>query len=446
MNVINIQNLCNYLEELGIVDQKSITPFLSLYSKKVNNYFNCNDSEQNNGKLESNIIIFEKVLCSYLKKIFNIEKNYKTFSHKIIEKFRKNILIKQYNGFFLLFYILSKKIKYSVINSYFNIKNYIFNNYESSTSTIQNQYNIKKFKNAYYESNDSNELNSNNYIKEHNNTSKKNIIINYLNDKGNGIINTYHDKKYNLKNIISLRNDNFFNNCNKKAKSLNNSINRMKRLIIQKNNNQKNKRIHKRIKSSNYNNIQLENKKNQFLSRIKKKHSINFKKNILFNNTNMSKINPNKNKENKNINYMEYNMPSSINNNEDSLFDQEQNDDEILEENNILTPSYNNNNYNDMCNIYHINKNKSTLDNKRSNYLIKYKKNEFNNDDEDNFDYDNDKDMSSFNSKHYFKNGKYVFNQNYIGLKNLKYKINDKNGINNYDNLDNNYYKNLIMK
>ena len=54
--------------------------------------------------------------------------------------------------------------------------------------------------------------------------------------------------------------------------------------------------------------------------------------------------------------------------------------------------------------------------------------------------------MSSFNSKHYFKNGKYVFNQNYIGLKNLKYKINDKNGINNYDNLDNNYYKNLIMK
>ena len=446
MNVINIQNLCNYLEELGIVDQKSITPFLSLYSKKVNNYFNCNDSEQYNGKLESNIIIFEKVLCSYLKKIFNIEKNYKTFSHKIIEKFRKNILIKQYNGFFLLFYILSKKIKYSVINSYFNIKNYIFNNYESSTSTIQNQYNIKKFKNAYYESNDSNELNSNNYIKEHNNTSKKNIIINYLNDKGNGIINTYHDKKYNLKNIISLRNDNFFNNCNKKAKSLNNSINRMKRLIIQKNNNQKNKRIHKRIKSSNYNNIQLENKKNQFLSRIKKKHSINFKKNILFNNTNMSKINPNKNKENKNINYMEYNMPSSINNNEDSLFDQEQNDDEILEENNILTPSYNNNNYNDMCNIYHINKNKSTLDNKRSNYLIKYKKNEFNNDDEDNFDYDNDKDMSSFNSKHYFKNGKYVFNQNYIGLKNLKYKINDKNGINNYDNLDNNYYKNLIMK
>jgi len=35
MNVITIQNLCNYLEELGIVDQKSITPFLSLYSKKM---------------------------------------------------------------------------------------------------------------------------------------------------------------------------------------------------------------------------------------------------------------------------------------------------------------------------------------------------------------------------------------------------------------------------
>ena len=74
MNVITIQNLCNYLEELGIVDQKSITPFLSLYSMAINNYIINNDTETEdfNSKLESNIAIFENVLCSYLKKIFNI--------------------------------------------------------------------------------------------------------------------------------------------------------------------------------------------------------------------------------------------------------------------------------------------------------------------------------------------------------------------------------------
>ena len=41
MNIISIQNFCNYLEELGIVDKKSITPFLSLYAKALDN--NTND-------------------------------------------------------------------------------------------------------------------------------------------------------------------------------------------------------------------------------------------------------------------------------------------------------------------------------------------------------------------------------------------------------------------
>ena len=130
MNIVTIQNLCYYLEELGIVDKKSITPFLSLYSKTINYYLNINDSNDSNGfngNLESNILIFENVLCSYLRKIFNIDKNYKTFSHKIIEKFKQNILIKQYKGLFLLFYIISIRTKYSVIRAFYNIKQYVFN-------------------------------------------------------------------------------------------------------------------------------------------------------------------------------------------------------------------------------------------------------------------------------------------------------------------------------
>ena len=118
MNIYTIQNLCNYLEELGIVDKKSVTPFLSLYSKAINK--NIISHFYNNSEYsETNIIIFENILCSYLKKIFNIEKNYKIFSHKIIEKFRQNFLIKQYNSLFLLFTIFTKRIKISIINSYY---------------------------------------------------------------------------------------------------------------------------------------------------------------------------------------------------------------------------------------------------------------------------------------------------------------------------------------
>ena len=111
MSIISIQNLCNYLEDLGIIDKKSLNPFLSLYTKEINKNINNIDFDDTNSKTESIILILENSLCSYLKKIFNIERNYKIFSHKIIEKFKENYLIKQYNCLFLLFYIFSKKIK-----------------------------------------------------------------------------------------------------------------------------------------------------------------------------------------------------------------------------------------------------------------------------------------------------------------------------------------------
>ena len=292
MNVITIQNLCNYLEELGIVDQKSITPFLSLYSKAINNYIINNDTEDYNNKLESNIALFENVLCSYLKKIFHIEKNYKTFSHKIIDKFKQNFLIKQYNGLFLLFYIFSKKIKYSVINSFYNIKQYIFNKNESSTSSYQylkqNNNDEKDIDNEYISNNNNlyfHKYNENKKIK--NKSFRRNIFLNYINENENDkeIISNHK-----FKSITNFRNESKLNNFNKKAKSLNNSINRMKRLLASKQNkNIKNKRINKRAESSIYNNIQFENKKNQFLSRIKKEHNINFKKKDIFY-SNISKI------------------------------------------------------------------------------------------------------------------------------------------------------------
>ena len=445
MNIVTIQNLCYYLEELGIVDKKSITPFLSLYSKTINYYLNINDSNDSNGfngNLESNILIFENVLCSYLRKIFNIDKNYKTFSHKIIEKFKQNILIKQYKGLFLLFYIISIRTKYSVIRSFYNIKQYVFNKDESITSRNQNNFPFKKDNNVYYEKDSTNEVLSNNYINEDINNYKNNIFINRINENGNGAINVNHENNFKMNKNTILRNESQLNIYNKKSKSLNNSINRLKKIIIRQRNNKTQNRIHKRVKSSNYNNIQFENKKNQFLSRIKKEHNINFKKKEVLNNTNISKINQNKNKENQNINYIDYNIPKS---NDDSYnindFDIEQNDSEIYKKLNILTPSYYHNNYNNQFDIYHLNKSKSTLENNRSNHSVKYVKKEFYNDDD--YDCYNDEEKSSNKSKQYLKNGNLVLNQNYIGMNNLKYiyKYNNKNSRNNLDdNIGDEYY------
>ena len=119
MNVLTIQNLCTYLEQLGIIDQKSISPFLSLYSKAINKNGIEYDDDNNNF---INISIFENVLCSYLKKIFEVKKNFKIFSHKIIEKFKQNILKNKYKCIFILFLILSKRIKIYFMDFYCKLK------------------------------------------------------------------------------------------------------------------------------------------------------------------------------------------------------------------------------------------------------------------------------------------------------------------------------------
>ena len=162
-----------------------------------------------------------------------------------------------------------------------------------------------------------------------------------------------------------------------------------------------NNSINKINKNSNYNNIQFENKKNQFLSRIKKDHSIAFKKRESFNNFHISKIYPIKNKENKNINYIKYNKSDSMNRNENSFIEDNNNEMDYCKNKkiNTFTSCYNHNNYDSKYDIYHLNKSKNSLINGYSN------------------------------------NGSFVFNKNYIGMKNLKY---------NYYSNDNSKYQKRI--
>ena len=467
MSIITIQNLCNYLEELGIVDKKSITPFLSLYSKEINRNINNIDFDDSNSKSDSIILILENVLCSYLKKIFNIEKNYRIFSHKIIEKFKQNYLIKQYNVLFLLFFIFTKRIKYSIFNSYYTIKQYI---QEEKTNTNEKMdeedYNEEENKNLIYRkyinnnqfkkytNNDNNYhkniflkyYNSNNDNSNSNNSNNNNLNDNYENGNGNGISSDikyiYKDtnkmESFNKKKAVNFRNKTSYNIYTKKAKSLNNSGNFMKRLTRQQKSLQTktNSSINKIIKNSNYNNIQFENKKNQFLSRIKKDHSINFKRRENFSNANISRINHIKKKESKKINYIEYNKNNSLNNSEDSFnknnndFSPEQMDNFNNKKRNILTNCYSHNNYDRMYDIYHLKKSKTSLDSKYSNMSINnYKNNEKDINNGDSLTLNINGEVSSINSNKCLKNGNLVFNQNFIGMKSLKYNFSTKDNI-----------------
>ena len=461
MNILTIQNLCNYLEQLGVVDQKSISPFLSLYNSAVNKNVIEYDDDNNNF---INASVFENVLCSYLKKIFEVKKNFKIFSHKIIEKFKQNMLKNKYNSLFILFLILSKRIKKYYLDFYYRIKHcnckdkkakaiYIKKNRsykkidEDNIEKINENENLEIFDELNGKNNHisnlflnyykfANKNNNFNYNKKnnHNKRSSYNIEnekdyfntdydnLNKKNSKANEMIN-YHKKQM----TTNFRNETKLNNYTKKAKSLNNSIEYTKKIVIYKKNNNEKKNINLKKKNSNYNNFQFENKKNIFLSRIKKEHSINFKKRENINNLNISKNYNSKTKENKSINYIEYNNNSLRNNNEYSYnqninskpnFNTEQsNIFSNTKRNGNLNPYNSHHNYVSMMDIYKHNKSKFYLD-KHSNNSVKYKHSKMLSDDNNTF---NTNEFSSINNTG--KLGNLVFNQNYIGIRNLKHKF-----------------------
>ena len=222
----------------------------------------------------------------------------------------------------------------------------------------------------------------------------------------------------------------------------------MKKIIVLHKGNQEKNNINtsnNNNNSSNYINIQFENKKNLFLSRIKKEHSINFKKKDSTNNSNVSRIYPIKNKENKNINYMEYNIQNTARNNEDSLnkniksFSSNKINYRNSKRNNVLTTSNSQNNYNNVLNIYNLNKSKTSTKNNHSSNSVKYNQKLLYNDENIGL---NKEEISLYNSCKKSNNGNLVFNQNFIGMKNLKHNY----CISNDANMNLKYYKKKIAK
>ena len=176
---MNIQNFCNYLEQIGMIDQNSINNFLSIFSfisqKKILN---------NNLKISTSSI-YVNALSTYLKHILSIDDNFKIFAHKIIKKYSQNLLIKQYSSINTMFIIFTNRLNIEKFSCFLHLKKFsdmkkIIRNKRNidikKSLSLQNLYNTKE--DDYYLQTKSSEINTSNYLNYSNfmNNKQKNKI------------------------------------------------------------------------------------------------------------------------------------------------------------------------------------------------------------------------------------------------------------------------------
>ena len=102
---MKIEEICEYLNELGILDIKHTPIFLSLYSNfHVNNtkFKQTHNSEDNTYKI---------ILFAFLKKAISNEKELYQICSNIISSYNKNRLVRLYQGICFLKKVLFYQIK-----------------------------------------------------------------------------------------------------------------------------------------------------------------------------------------------------------------------------------------------------------------------------------------------------------------------------------------------
>ena len=102
---MKIEEICQYLNELGILSIKNTPLFLSIYSGLVKNKLKSNK----NNNIESNQLTI--ILFAFLKKIIINDKELYELSSNIIHSHKKNKLIRQYQGICFLNKIIYHQIK-----------------------------------------------------------------------------------------------------------------------------------------------------------------------------------------------------------------------------------------------------------------------------------------------------------------------------------------------
>ena len=128
---MNIRQLCDYLNEIGIIDIDNIKHFLEITTYMLNN----NLQNESNKSIND---IYKIALFSYIREINEDDKNLFFTCSNIINSFKRFIILKKYNSLFLFKKLVYLKIyqryKSFLISLYkkFPFKSYHTNKYHQS--------------------------------------------------------------------------------------------------------------------------------------------------------------------------------------------------------------------------------------------------------------------------------------------------------------------------
>ena len=280
---MKIEEICQYLNELGILSIKNTPLFLSIYSGLVKN--NLKSIKNNN--IENNQLTI--ILFAFLKKIITNDKELYELSSNIIHSHKKNKLIRQYQG--ICFF---KKIIYHQIKNRFN--HFLF-------LLFTKKYPKRKYfpYNPLYAAKSSSRLNEINTNKSFTNTNtnlrRNNNFLNINDEYSVSYISNRHNNKNYNRIIFNTGSDEGWKSENIKGNKRKNSSSQpfvhlpdlaekmnMKKEEISKNNLKK-KVYEAKIRINNYENIipiSRRNRKKEMKSRIEENNNKKLKEDRIY--------------------------------------------------------------------------------------------------------------------------------------------------------------------
>ena len=270
---MKIEEICQYLNELGILSIKNTPLFLSIYSGQLQNKHKSNK----NYNIENNNLTI--ILFAFLKKVFSNDKELYELSSNIIHSHTKNKLIRQYQGICFL-----NKIIYHQIKNRFNhflfilfTKKYPKRKYfpYNPLYAAKSASRLNEIKTNVSFSN-TNQRRMNNYLNINDEYSLS-YISNRNNKNHNRIIfNTGSDEGWKSENIPGTKRKNSFNQPIVHMPDLVEKMN-MKKKEISKNNLKK-KLYDAKIRINNYENIIPISRRNRQKEMKSREEENNYKK------------------------------------------------------------------------------------------------------------------------------------------------------------------------
>ena len=165
---MNVQQLCEYLNEIGIIDMDNMKNFLNITTYML-------DNNVNNQSDKSIKEIYKIALFSYIRELNKNDKNLFFTCSNIINSYKRFIILKKYNSLFLFKKLIYLKIYQRYKNFLISLyKKFPFKTYrENKKKKKKSKNNINKFNNENnnilkYEKEQENKINDLNYFSDMN--------------------------------------------------------------------------------------------------------------------------------------------------------------------------------------------------------------------------------------------------------------------------------------